>query len=249
VKSRVLALLVLLAAWAAVAYGNRVVEAMNPVLLPTPGEVVAVTVAALRDGTLLRNLLTSLARVVQGFGIAAVAALTLGTLAALCAPLRLMLEPVIEFVRPIPPLAFLPMFLVWFGLGETSKIAFIAYTTFFPMFVGVAAGVLRVDVLLLRAAASLGATRADLVRRVVLPAALPGIVVALRLGFGLALFVIVGAEFIGADAGLGNLIMEGRTYFNPPVIVMGALVLGFLGSLVNALLLTVERLVLHTAHR
>jgi ABC-type nitrate/sulfonate/bicarbonate transport system permease component len=249
VKRRVLALLVLLAAWAAVAYGNRVVEAMNPVLLPTPGEVVAVTVAALRDGTLLRNLLTSLARVVQGFGIAAVAALTLGTLAALCAPLRLMLEPVIEFVRPIPPLAFLPMFLVWFGLGETSKIAFIAYTTFFPMFVGVAAGVLRVDVLLLRAAASLGATRADLVRRVVLPAALPGIVVALRLGFGLALFVIVGAEFIGADAGLGNLIMEGRTYFNPPVIVMGALVLGFLGSLVNALLLTVERRVLHTAHR
>lgn len=248
-KSRVLALLVLLAAWAAVAYGNRVVEAMNPVLLPTPGEVVAVTVAALRDGTLLRNLLTSLARVVQGFGIAAVAALTLGTLAALCAPLRLMLEPVIEFVRPIPPLAFLPMFLVWFGLGETSKIAFIAYTTFFPMFVGVAAGVLRVDVMLLRAAASLGATRADLVRRVVLPAALPGIVVALRLGFGLALFVIVGAEFIGADAGLGNLIMEGRTYFNPPVIVMGALVLGFLGSLVNALLLTVERRVLHTAHR
>ncbi|HEX9126118.1 MAG TPA: ABC transporter permease [Methylomirabilota bacterium] len=248
-KSRVLALLVLLAAWAAVAYGNRVVEAMNPVLLPTPGEVVAVTVAALRDGTLLRNLLTSLARVVQGFGIAAVAALTLGTLAALCAPLRLMLEPVIEFVRPIPPLAFLPMFLVWFGLGETSKIAFIAYTTFFPMFVGVAAGVLRVDVMLLRAAASLGATRADLVRRVVLPAALPGIVVALRLGFGLALFVIVGAEFIGADAGLGNLIMEGRTYFNPPVIVMGALVLGCLGSLVNALLLTVERRVLHTAHR
>ena len=248
-KSRVLALLVLVAAWAAVAYGNRVVEAMNPVLLPTPGEVVAVTVAALRDGTLLRNLLTSLARVVQGFGIAAVAALTLGTLAALCAPLRLMLEPVIEFVRPIPPLAFLPMFLVWFGLGEPSKVAFIAYTTFFPMFVGVAAGVLRVDVMLLRAAASLGATRADLVRRVVLPAALPGIVVALRLGFGLALFVIVGAEFIGADAGLGNLIMEGRTYFNPPVIVMGALVLGFLGSLVNALLLTLERRVLHTAHR
>ena len=248
-KSRVLALLVLLAAWASVAYGNRAVEVMNPALIPTPGEVVSVTVAALRDGTLLRNLLTSLARVVQGFGIAAVAALTLGTLAALCAPLRLMLEPVIEFVRPIPPLAFLPMFLVWFGLGETSKVAFIAYTTFFPMFVGVAASVLRVDVMLLRAAASLGATRADLVRRVVLPAALPGIIVALRLGFGLALFVIVGAEFIGADAGLGNLIMDGRTFFNPPVIVMGALVLGFLGSLVNALLLTVEQRVLHTTHR
>jgi ABC-type nitrate/sulfonate/bicarbonate transport system permease component len=167
-------------------------------------------------------------------------------LVGLCVPLRHMAEPVVEFVRPIPPLAFLPMFLVWFGLGETSKVAFIAYTTFFPMFVGVAASVLRVDVMLLRAAATLGASRTDLLGRVVLPAALPsttrpGIIVALRLGFGLALFVIVGAEFMGADAGLGNLIMEGRTFFNPPQIVMGALVLGLLGSLVNALLVGVER--------
>ena len=247
-KTRALAIIILLGAWAAVAYGNRMVGFMNPALLPTPGDVALVTVTALRDGTLGRNLVTSLARVVQGFGVAAVAAVTLGILAALCAPLRLMLEPVIELVRPIPPLAFLPMFLVWFGLGETSKVVFIAYTTFFPMFIGVAASVLRVDVMLLRAAASLGATRADLVRRVVLPAALPGIIVALRLGFGLALFVIVGAEFIGADAGLGNLIMEARTYFNPPLIVMGALVLGLLGSLVNQMLLVVERRVLHTQH-
>jgi ABC-type nitrate/sulfonate/bicarbonate transport system permease component len=78
-------------------------------------------------------------------------------------------------------------------------------------------------------------------RRVVLPAALPGIIVALRLGLGLALFVIVGAEFMGADAGLGHLIMEGRTFFNPAQIVMGALVLGLLGSLINALLLAAER--------
>jgi ABC-type nitrate/sulfonate/bicarbonate transport system permease component len=155
-----------------------------------------------------------------------------------------MIEPVIEFVRPIPPLAFLPMFLVWFGLGETSKVAFIGYTTFFPMFVAIAASVLRVDVMLLRAAASLGASRADLLARVVLPAALPGVVVALRVGLGLALFVIVGAEFMGADAGLGHLIMEGRTFFNPAQIVMGALLLGMLGSLINALLLAAERKVL-----
>ena len=240
-KTRVLALVIVVVAWAVVAYGNRVLQVMNPLLLPTPGEVVAVTVASVSDGTLVRNLLTSLARVAQGFVIAAVAALVLGTLAALSAPLRLMLEPVIELVRPIPPLAFLPMFLVWFGLGETSKVAFIAYTTFFPMFVGVAASVLRVDVMLLRAAASLGASRGALVRRVVLPASLPGIVTALRVGFGLALFVIVGAEFMGADAGLGHLIMEGRTFFNPPQIVMGALLLGLLGSVVNTLLLTAER--------
>jgi len=227
--------------WAAITHGNRWLGVVNPVLLPTPIEVGVVAARLIRSGELIQHFLTSLGRIAQGFGLAALAALGLGLLVGICVPLRLMTEPVVEFVRPIPPLAFLPMFLVWFGLGEASKVAFIGYTTFFPMFVAIAASVLRVDVVLLRAAASLGASRADLVRRVMLPAALPGIVVALRVGVGLALFVIVGAEFMGADAGLGHLIMEGRTFFDPAQIVMGALVLGLLGSLLNTLLLTVER--------
>jgi len=239
--TRAAAVAAALALWAVIAHGNALVGVVNPVLLPTPVEVGRVAVDLAASGELARHFLTSLGRVAQGFGLAALAALGLGLLVGFCVPLRLMLEPVIEFVRPIPPLAFLPMFLVWFGLGETSKIVFIGYTTFFPMFVAIAATVVRVDVVLLRAAASLGASRADLVRRVVLPAALPGIVVALRVGFGLALFVIVGAEFMGADAGLGHLIMEGRTFFNPAQIVMGALVLGLLGSLFNTLLLAAER--------
>jgi ABC-type nitrate/sulfonate/bicarbonate transport system permease component len=239
--TRALAVAAALGVWALVCYGNVRLEVVNPVLLPTPWAVAEVGLASARSGELGRHVLTSLGRVAEGFGLAAIAALGLGLLAGLCVPLRLMLEPVIEFVRPIPPLAFLPMFLVWFGLGEASKVAFIGYTTFFPMFVAIAASVLRVDVMLLRAAASLGASRADLIRRVVVPASLPGIVIALRVGFGLALFVIVGAEFMGADAGLGYLIMEGRTFFNPAQIVMGALVLGILGSAINALLVTTER--------
>ena len=239
--TRLVAVLGALAVWAALTATNARLEVVNPVLLPTPAEVGRVGLDLVRSGELIRHVLTSVGRVAQGFGLAAAAALGLGLLVGLCVPLRLMVEPVVEFVRPIPPLAFLPMFLVWFGLGEASKIAFIGYTTFFPMFVAIAASVLRVDVVLLRAAASLGASRADLVRRVLLPAALPGIVVALRVGVGLALFVIVGAEFMGADAGLGHLILEGRTFFNPPQIVLGALVLGLLGSLVNSLLLAAER--------
>ena len=238
---RAVAILGGLVLWAVFTTANARVELVNPVLLPTPVEVGRVALDLTASGELARHVLTSLWRVVQGFGLAAVAALGLGVLVGLCVPLRLMAEPVIELLRPIPPLAFLPMFLVWFGLGEASKVAFIGYTTFFPMFVAIAASVLRIEVVLLRAAASLGASRADLVRRVMLPAALPGIVVALRLGIGLALFVIVGAEFMGADAGLGHLIMEGRTFFNPAQIVMGALLLGLLGSLVNTLLLAAER--------
>jgi ABC-type nitrate/sulfonate/bicarbonate transport system permease component len=243
-RTRAAALAGVLILWTLVSYGNARLEILPTAFLPTPGDVFQVGAEATRDGSLGQHLTTSLGRVAQGFGLAALAALALGILAGISAPVRLALEPVIEFVRPIPPLAFLPMFLVWFGLGEASKIAFIGYTTFFPMFVAIAAAVLRVDVMLLRAAASLGASRAALIRRVVLPAALPSIIVALRLGFGLALFVIVGAEFMGADAGLGHLIMEGRTFFNPAQIVMGALVLGLLGSLVNALLLVLERRVL-----
>ena len=235
------ALFGVLVVWAAVSYGNQWLEWTNPVLLPTPTDVVRATADNLRGGELFRHAAVSLRRVVEGFVVAATAALALGIFAGVCAPIRMALEPVIEFVRPIPPLAFLPMFLVWFGLGETSKVAFIGYTTFFPMFVAIAASVLRVDVMLLRAAASLGASRTALIRRVVLPASLPAIIVALRLGFALGLFVIVGAEFMGTDVGLGYLIMEGRTFFNPAQIVMGALVLGLLGSLVNTLLLAVER--------
>ena len=239
--TRAVVMVGVLLAWASVTAANARLEVVNPVLLPGPAEVGRAGLELLRSGELGRHCLTSVGRVAQGFGLAAAAALGLGLLVGLCVPLRLMVEPIVEFVRPIPPLAFLPMFLVWFGLGEASKVAFIGYTTFFPMFVAITASVLRVDVVWLRAAASLGASRADLVRRVMLPAALPGIVVALRVGVGLALFVIVGAEFMGADAGLGHLIMEGRTFFNPPQIVLGALVLGLLGSLVNAMLLAAER--------
>jgi ABC-type nitrate/sulfonate/bicarbonate transport system permease component len=238
------ALLAVLVVWGLVTYSNRALEVINPALLPTPSDVAVAGIAMVRDGSLFVNVGVSLLRIAQGFGLAASAALALGILVGLCPALRLMLEPIVELLRPIPPLAFLPMFLVWFGLGETSKVAFIAYTTFFPMFVGIASSLLRVDVMLLRAAASLGATRAALLRHVVLPASLPGIVVALRVGFGLALFVIVGAEFMGADAGLGHMIMEGRVFFNPAQIVMGALLLGALGSAVNALLLATERRVL-----
>ncbi|MEE8555995.1 MAG: ABC transporter permease [bacterium] len=242
--TRTVAMLGVLAAWFAVSYGNRIVELTNPVLLPTPGEVLVVGAELAQEGLLHQHLLISLLRVAEGFGLAAGLAIGLGLLVGISQAVRLVVEPVIEFVRPIPPLAFLPMFLIWFGLGEASKVAFIAYTTFFPMFIAIAASVLRVEVPMLRAAASLGASRLDLIRYVILPTALPGIVLALRVGFGLALFIIVGAEFMGADAGLGYMIMEGRTFFIPAQIVMGALLLGLLGSLVNALLLTAERRIL-----
>jgi ABC-type nitrate/sulfonate/bicarbonate transport system permease component len=231
----------LLVAWFGFTWINRSWELVNPVLIPTPLEVAAAGYDLGRQGVLLQHVGVSLLRVLEGFALAAAAALALGILAGVSKLFRSVIEPILEFLRPIPPLAFLPMFLVWFGLGEPSKVAFIAYTTFFPMFVTIAAGVMRVDIALLRAAASLGATRWQLMRYVALPSALSGIIVGLRVGFSLAIFVIVGAEFMGADSGLGYMIVEGRDFFLPAQIVLGALVLGGLGFLVNTLLQWAER--------
>ena len=168
-------------------------------------------------------------------------ALGLGRLAGQLRPVRNLVEPIVEVLRPIPPLALLPLFIVWVGIGETSKIAFITYATFFPVFLTTVHAVQQVDPLLLRAAASLGARRAQLFLRVVLPAALPEILTGIRLGVALAFFVIVISEFIGAEQGLGYLINDGRNFFLVPQMLGAAIVLGLLGYAGNALVMRLGR--------
>jgi ABC-type nitrate/sulfonate/bicarbonate transport system permease component len=154
---------------------------------------------------------------------------------------RNLLEPVVELVRPVPPLAVLPLFIVWIGIGEASKIGFITYATFFPMFLTTVHAVGRIDPVLLRAARSLGARRLVLFRRVVLPAALPDILTGLRLGVALSFFVIVISEFIGAEQGLGYLINDGRNFFLVAQMLGAAAVLGLLGWAGNGLVRLAER--------
>jgi ABC-type nitrate/sulfonate/bicarbonate transport system permease component len=154
---------------------------------------------------------------------------------------RNLLEPAVEIFRPIPPLAMLPLFIVWVGIGEASKVAFITYATFFPMFLTTIQAVVHVDPVLLRAAASLGAGQAQQFFRVILPAAFPEILTGLRLGVALSFFVIVISEFIGAEHGLGYLINDGRNFFLVPQMLGAAVVLGILGYTCNGLLRVAER--------
>jgi ABC-type nitrate/sulfonate/bicarbonate transport system permease component len=179
-------------------------------------------------------------RVIQGFGIAAVAGVVVGLAVGTWKPLEKLVEPMIELLRPIPPLAFLPMMVLWFGIGEMSKIAFIAYAAFFPVFTTTLEGIKYVDPVLIRAASSLGASRTDLFRYVVLPAATPSIITGLRLGFGLSFFVIVAAEFIAADSGLGYMINDARTFFLVSQMLLGAVVIGLIGFVVNLVLRSIE---------
>jgi len=212
----------------------------NPVLLPTPWEVLQSGIELTRTGELQADILASLSRVVQGFLIAAIAGVILGTLVARSRLLEQLFEPMIELLRPIPPLAFLPMMVLWFGIGEGSKIAFIAYAAFFPVFTTTFEAMRFVDPLLLRAAASLGASRTELFRYVILPAAMPGIITGLRLAFALSFFVIVAAEFIAADSGLGYLINDARTFFLVSQMLLGAAVIGIIGFVFNTLLRRLE---------
>ena len=238
---RATSILLFFATWYAVALLNAyVVKVFNPLLLPAPHTVLIAGVEMVRSGELQRDIIASLSRVIQGFVLAAIVGVAVGTAAGRSRRLEYLVEPTIELLRPIPPLAFLPMMVLWFGIGETSKVAFIAYAAFFPIFTTTVEGIKYVDPLLVRAAASLGASRRDIFRYVVLPAALPSIITGLRIGFALSFFVIVAAEFIAADSGLGFLINDARTFFLVSNMLLGAAVIGAIGFTFNTLLRRLE---------
>jgi len=238
---RALSIVLFFALWAAFSFANaRWLKVFNPVLVPSPLDVLYSGIDLVESGELQRDILASLARVLQGFCIAAFLGVALGMAVGRSRVLESLVDPMLELLRPIPPLAFLPMMVLWFGIGEASKIAFIAYAAFFPIFTTTLEGIKYVDPLLLRAAASLGASRRDLFRYVVLPAATPSIITGLRLGFGLSFFVIVAAEFIAADRGLGYLINDARTFFLVSQMLLGAAVIGVIGFAFNRLLRLLE---------
>jgi ABC-type nitrate/sulfonate/bicarbonate transport system permease component len=242
ISLRVLSIGLFIALWTLVSLANKHwLHIFNAMLIPTPWDVVMVGIELAKNGRLLQDIIASTSRVLIGFLIAGISGLVVGIGVATWRPLDALLGPVIELFRSIPPLAFLPMTVLWFGIGETSKIAFIAYTSFFPMFITTVEGIKFVDPVLVRAAASLGATRRQMFWYVTLPSALPNIITGLRLAFSLAFFVIVAAEFVAADSGLGYMINDARTFFLVPQMLLGALVIGAIGFFFNFVLQSLER--------
>jgi len=230
-----------LALWSLLSGAVVVFKLFNPIFLPGPWLVLGNVLDMAVRGQLWIHLAATLERVALGFGAGAALGVVLGLAAGHLTPIRHIVEPLVELLRPIPPLAMLPMFIVWVGIGETSKVGFITYATFFPIFLTTVTGVRQIDPLLLRAAQSLGARGVGLFTRVILPAALPDILTGLRLGVALAFFVIVISEFIGAEHGLGYLINDGRNFFLVPQMLGAAVVLGLLGYAGNGLVRLLER--------
>jgi ABC-type nitrate/sulfonate/bicarbonate transport system permease component len=227
--------------WEMLADLNSRIRFVNPTFFPGAVKVGKEAWEMIQSGELLKDLIASLSRVVAGFAIAALLGVPLGTLAGRNRWVARILDPIISVLRPIPPIALLPIMVVWLGIGDFSKIIFIAYAAFFQIFITTYHGVQTVDPLLLRAASSLGASRLRTFWKVVLPASMPHIVTGIRLGFSISFFVIVAAEFIGASAGLGFVIFESRVYFQVDKMMVAAATIGVLGFLFDFCMRTVER--------
>jgi sulfonate transport system permease protein len=209
--------------------------------LASPLRVVTAALDVTASGELPEGLLVSLLRVVAGVALGLVVGIGLGVWSGLSRWGGLLVDPPVQMLRTLPHLALVPLFILWFGVDETPKVLLVALGVLFPMYLNVHAGVRSVDPKLLEATAVSGFTRAERLRHVVLPGALPSALTGLRLALGIAWLSIVVAETVSADSGLGYMIMNAREFLRTDVIVVGLVVYALLGLGTDALVRRIER--------
>lgn len=202
---------------------------LNSVLFPPPLQVIATAIELARDGTLGENVAVSLTRIFLGFLGGTMIGIPVGLLIGSFATVRRLLEPYTEFLRFIPATALITVAVIWFGIGEGSKIFLIIYTTVFIIIINTASGVSAVSPNKIRAARSLGASRAQVFWFVALPATVPYILTGMRLAMGNSFVTIIAAELVAANSGLGRMIWDARLYMLVDQIFVALLVLGLLG--------------------
>jgi len=212
-----------------------VVVRTESAIFPTPWQVVAGALELARDGTLWEHIGASLFRVGTGFGLALVVAIPLGLWMGWVSGVYRTLNPIFQMLRPISPIAWIPLAILWFGVGDVSPIFLIFISSVFPMIVQTTSGVHTIERRYLRAAANFGVSRAVLFRRVVIPAVLPEIIVGMRIGIGVAWLVVVAAEMIALRSGLGYLIMDSRNAGNRyDLVIASMIIIGLIGLLLDS---------------
>jgi NitT/TauT family transport system permease protein len=220
-----------------------IVIATHSVVFPTPWQVVTGTVELIRDGTLWQHIGASLFRVGTGFGLAVIVAVPLGLWMGWVKGAYVTLNPLFQMLRPISPIAWIPIAILWFGVGNLSPIFLIFISSVFPMVVQTIAGVHTIEKRYLRAAANFGVSRATLFRQVVIPAVLPQIIVGMRIGLGVAWLVVVAAEMIALRSGLGYLIIDSRNAGNRyDLVIAGMIIIGLIGLLLDGMMRLLEGL-------
>lgn len=229
--------LLLLAAWEVLAR----VGFLPPNLLPAPTKVLATIVELARTGELWQHLGITLWRVVLGFLLGTTLGTALGALTGYLPLMRRLFDPLLQGVRNIPSLAWVPLFILWMGIYETSKVVLIAVGVFFPVYLGVMSGIQNVDRKLVEVGRVYRLSGLALVRRVFLPATLPSYFVGLRNGLGLGWMFVVAAEIMGANKGLGFLLVDGQMTGRPQTILASILLFAVLGRCTDALLAQLGR--------
>ncbi len=204
--------------------------------LPSPFETITGAKEIILDGTLFQYILISLKRVCFGWGLGMLLAIPGGLIIGRMELLRRIFEPFIDFLRFIPAIGFLTLFLMWFGAGEKSKVILIMYATVFVILINTISGVLSIDKNRIQAARSLGASEVQIIYSVLIPSAIPYIFTGIRLGLGGAFTSIVAAEMLAAKEGIGFLIYTSRLYFRTDWIFVGLLTLGLMGYLSDRLI-------------
>jgi sulfonate transport system permease protein len=201
--------------------------------LPAPSEIVRTILELAKGGELFRHIGITLARITAGFLIGATAATVLGGVAGSSAQFRRLFDPLLQSLRSIPSMAWVPLFLLWLGIQETSKIALIAVGVFFPVYLNFLSGILQVDRKLLEVGQVFKLTRAQQLRRVILPASLPAYLVGLRSGLGLGWMFVVAAEIMGASKGLGFLMIDGQMTGRASIIIASIILFALFGKLTD----------------
>lgn len=211
-------------------------ELVNPFLVPSPAEVFIAAAELIRTGYLGEHILVSLGRVLWGYAISVAFALPLAVVIYFHVRLRRLLNGVLEFFRVVPPLAMIPLLILWFGIGEASKTALIVLATFFPIFLNALGGFEGIDNRWLELSKSLELSFYRHLRYVLFPGALPQIVTGLRLAFGFGWRALVGAELFAAASGLGYLIIDAQDMARVDIVYVGIFTIGFLGLISDHLL-------------
>ncbi|WP_018430849.1 ABC transporter permease subunit [Hoeflea sp. 108] len=218
--------LVLFAVWLLVTEMGWV----RPLFLPSPVAVWDKFVIAMTEGvsnsTLTQHTLASLGRVLGAFFLALATAVPVGILMGVNRTIRGLFDPIIEFYRPLPPLAYLPLIIIWLGIGEFPKVFLIYLAIFAPMAIAARAGVRSVSTEQIHAAYAMGASRGQVIRHVILKAALPEIFTGMRIGIGVGWTTLVAAEMVAAHRGLGFMVLNAAEYLASDTVIMGIIVIG-----------------------
>lgn len=209
--------------------------------LAAPSKVLATLYGMVISGELADNLWVSFLRIAAGLAIGVTTGVVLALVAGLSRRGEVTVDPLMQIKRTIPTLALTPLFIVWFGIGETPKIALIAFASIFPVYLNLYSGIRGTDLRLLESARSLGLSRAEQVWHVILPGALPSLLVGLRYSLSISVLVLVVAEQINASAGLGYLINNARDFMRTDIIVVCLMIYAALGLAADGLVRAIER--------